>query len=233
MSILPEIIEVAEQHGLLGSYQNVSGRTDEKRVNCPFCPKGDRKRKLYINSAKNTFKCFRCGEGGGVLRFMSLLTGDSETEVVDRLKEEHGYSQNPNKPKRKKHPAENLNSFQLHELGFHSPKPDWFKRLLENPEYTKRVLDYIWAEWQSLIHYELAQSYKHLSLGITCGVYLKTLEKVTKRSRELGFDLLTPVLSAYNSKNLKSWAKEGQELAMLYLLPPTPNAEAYSEKACS
>ena len=45
----------------------------EMAVNCPFC--NDRKKRMYLNAAKNLFYCHNCGEYGNALTLYANLTG--------------------------------------------------------------------------------------------------------------------------------------------------------------
>lgn len=213
MSILPDIWQVAAEYHL-GNYKTVAGRPTERRFNCPFC--NDRHYHLYLNGEKNTFNCYKCGEKGGVLRFIALLTGKSELQVLEEIKREL-----PKEPSRRKkrHPAEGLSAVQLKEMGFYN-KPNWKSMRKRDQAYAKRTLDWVWSEWQAFLEYELCQAYKWLLIGIACGRYLGAVERVLNRSREIGYDLLSPILNVYGRGNdLPQWAAEGFLLAQLYLTP--------------
>lgn len=208
-SILPEIWAVAEDYRL--GEPVTTGRPDEIRYNCPFC--GDRGYHLYLNREKNAFNCYKCGKSGGVLRFLALLTGKGEMELLDEIRQ-----QKSARPLNKKsHPAKRLSAFQLKEMGF-SVKADWKAIEKRDRGYAKRTLDWLWAEWQEFKTYELCQAYKKLLLGLACGQYLDAVEEVFNRSRQIGYDLLTPVLEVYARGNdLPQWAVEGFFLAQGYL----------------
>lgn len=82
--MISSVETVIRQH--FGSYSE-SG--SEISVACPFCPKRDGKKKLYINVEKGVYNCFRCGETGGIralLRFMGkehiTLAPASKREVA-------------------------------------------------------------------------------------------------------------------------------------------------------
>ncbi|MDQ0338154.1 hypothetical protein J2S00_000938 [Caldalkalibacillus uzonensis] len=116
--MLPEILPNAEQHGLI-----INERTREKRevlAKCPFCeedskPGKEKKFYLSLNTQDQVFKCWFCGEAGGVFRFISLLENIPESEVIERYRGKKG--------KYKPHPAERLTLSQLRLLGYKLKTP--------------------------------------------------------------------------------------------------------------
>lgn len=100
--MLPNILDVAAEHGL--TFQPRSYGKKQTLAKCPFCLEDDqpRKRKKYylsLNTHEQVFKCWYCGESGGVFRFMALLEGVSENEVIDRYRKKSGSTY-------QRHPAE-------------------------------------------------------------------------------------------------------------------------------
>lgn len=219
-SILPDILAVAQEHGIhLGN--KVSGRPDEIRVNCPFCD-DDRKHHLYLNPQKQAFNCFRCGEKGGVIRFLSLLTRDSETEILEEIK---AALKSPNRPKKKKvktHPALRLNSFQLRYIGH--KRPDWDTAFKVNAQMAKKMADEIWEEWQAFLEKEQYFALSGLYIALRRGQYSKEIEKIKAKSKEIGHDILTPCLMSYSTSNPPEWVREARNRAEKWLameLDPT------------
>ncbi|MHB1418054.1 MAG: CHC2 zinc finger domain-containing protein [Bacillota bacterium] len=211
-SILPDIWNVAQNHGL-SQYRSVSGRPNERRVNCPFC--GDTKgQHLYLNTEKNTFKCYRCSASGGVIAFIALLTGRTEQDVLEELKGEQ-----PKQIKKARiHPAEKLSVMQLRMMGYRS-RPNWQLMRKRDKDYAENSLEMVWSDWQAFINLELIRAYRTLILAIADGNYLLAIDRITARSKEIGIDLNGPVLRAYSQRKQAEWAREGQELAQLYLQP--------------
>ncbi len=117
-SILPNIYDVAINNGITFSNRPVHNRPAEKRALCPFHVCTTHRKPeyhLYINIDKNTFNCFSCGAKGGVVKFIALLEGKTEQQVIDELKAQREKS----KTKRKKlHPVETLSAIQLKAMGF-------------------------------------------------------------------------------------------------------------------
>lgn len=58
------------------AYRKYSG--DELVCDCAFC---GAKEKLYVNSKKNVFTCFKCGESGRLVYLMSHVLGISQSEA--------------------------------------------------------------------------------------------------------------------------------------------------------
>lgn len=230
-TILPNILDVCQEHGI--SLIEKKGRIGEYRANCPFC--GDTKKKLYLNAEKNTFQCYhgKCvsnsdKQGGGVVKFIALLKNKTKNQVLEEIKQQHREEIKglPKRPKRKKHPAERLNAFQLKEIGHVGPSVHELRRLWleKNPEYYKNNLDYIWQQWQDHVQYELEQAYKNLIIGIGVGQYNQTVEEIKQRGEELGVDLLTPVLKIYAEPAPPAWVLKMKELAHQWLNPLNPKS---------
>lgn len=222
-SILPNILDIFK-----GDTWPKKGRPGEYRANCPFC--GDKERKLYLNTEKNTFKCYhgKCisngsRQGGGVVKFIALLENKTENHVIEEIKQQHREESQGlyQRPIRKMHPAEKLNAFQLTEMGYTGPSIYNLRRIWadKNPQYLKATLDHIWQSWQAKVQYETENAYKQLIIGLAEGNYNQTVEEIKKRGEELGVDLLTPVLKVYCLSNPPSWVIEAKKLAYQWLKP--------------
>jgi hypothetical protein len=206
-SILPDIIDVARDHGL--SLRQAGGRPGEYRANCPFCSGGDRGRHLYINSAKNTFNCFKCGEKGGVLAFLARLEGRSELAVLEDLRDEKKV-----KPRRFWHPAERLTADQLKMMGFVGGRPDWYAERRKDPDYARRLADWIWAEWQKFIDYEKYCAALLLLVAVRFGFYRKAAVLVRKRGEQLGLPLAEEAVRGVNNPDPPGWARAAKKASV-------------------
>lgn len=227
-SILPNILDVAQEHGL--SLGNRTSRPDEVRVCCPFC--GDSKYHLYLNTDKQVFNCYRCGEKGGVVRFISLLSGEQETEVLCRLKNKTGRK---SQAKRKKlHPATSLNTFQLREIGYEA-RPYWSVFFKETPNLAKEYADNVWQDWQEFLSREKQLALRNLYIALKENKYGEEVEKIKARSKEIGVDLLTPCLNAYSEPFPDKWALEAKDSATMWLamcvMPDEEPVDSLIEKA--
>lgn len=189
-TILPNILEVAQEHGL----DLYRGPREEKRADCPFCPGGDSGLHLYLNAAKNIFHCFKCGAKGGVVQFIALSEGRYEADVLEDLKE-RARKDGKYRPRKPDHPVKALHTYQLEQAGL-VLAPDW-KRKENNPA----VLEWMWGVWQAHLEYELYSACRYLILSLADGCYREGLELVKGMGKKLGVDLLTPVLKALSSPN--------------------------------
>lgn len=140
--MLPSILEIAQQHGLQMNARCSSQNAKEIRFKCPFCEADANKKGKYylsLNTSDNLFKCWACGESGGVLKFVAMLEDKSIEEVKRDL---WGSRRSP----RMLHPAEKLTPQQLRDMGFVGYSLG--KQKNRDPEGYKRTLDWIWSEWQ-------------------------------------------------------------------------------------
>jgi len=216
-TILPDILDVAMEHGVhLGKiFRN---RPDETRACCPFCQ--DRKFHLYLNSAKQSFHCYKCSESGGVVRFISKLTNISEYAVLEELKKlarDNNPLSKARKPKQKTHPGVRLNVFQLRQIGYEY-RPDWNKFFQEEPVLAKQYADAVWEKWQRFIEYEQIQAMRMLLLSLHAGNYSNGIERVRTRSKEIGYDLLTPCLKEYSNRRPPKWVVKAICQAVSWML---------------
>lgn len=86
--MLPEILEVAKKHKLIINPRTL--HNEEVLCKCPFCqedskPGKNRKYYLSLNAQSQVFKCWFCGESGGVLRFIALLEGVPEERCAQNI----------------------------------------------------------------------------------------------------------------------------------------------------
>src|SRR5690606_16778645 len=144
---------------------------------------------------------------GGVFRFISLLEGISEDEVIEKYREQKGKKYRP-------HPAERLTTTQL-KLIRYQKKPDW-------AEIRKGIYDYnldfrtrMRNEWKVFMADEKYFAFQQLVLGITNGTYQKVVRMIKERQREIGSPLLEPVLKIYSMSERPKWAEEAERNVLL------------------
>jgi hypothetical protein len=216
-SILPDILDVATEHNLVFSQRPVHNRPQEKRAICPFHTCTTHRQPefhLYINTEKNTFKCFSCGASGGVVKFIALLDNKTEQQVLEELR---GNTKKTLR-RRKVHPAEKLTAFQMKAMGFHHFQ-GWHqlkKVWKHNPDYIKRQMDWVWREWQSYVQCRLENAYKLLLIGLMTGTYRHSVEWIKAESERLGVDLLSKVLTIYSQPVRPPWTEDMHKLAILW-----------------
>lgn len=159
---LPSIINVAEDAGVELNPRTIGKK--EVYAKCPFCL-GDStikgKYKLSLNQQYNVFKCWLCGEHGGVLEFESKLTGSTFDEVRAKY-----FGQ-----KKNYHPAEKLSPMQLKQIGWQSAKRS-------NPDSFKKKRDAVLHDWKA---YEQSEMIKHFALLMV----IAHLDDQEERQKEL------------------------------------------------
>ena len=216
-TILPDILDVAMEHGIhLG--KTLRNRPNETRACCPFC--NDNKFHMYLNTEKQTFKCYRCGESGGVVRFISRLTNTSEYTILEELKKmarENNPLSRVRKPKQKTHPGIKLNIFQLRQIGYEY-RPDWKKFFQEEPILAKQYAEAVWKKWQKFVEYEQILAMRMLLMSLYMGNYSQGVERVRSRSKEIGYDLLTPCLEEYSNRRPPKWVIDATYQALSWML---------------
>ncbi|MBR8660674.1 hypothetical protein [Brevibacillus sp. NL20B1] len=192
MSIFPEILDVADRFNLLA--QQKPAPRGEIRIHCPFCAEivgtADRGFHLYLNPFKNTFHCFRCQVKGGVAKFIGLLQGKGEQEVIDEYKAKHEAARRKKRKKKtwEDHPAMKLSAHQWKLMGFLG-KIDG-KMFHTNPHYARAVLQWAWREWQLFTSEKSKEAFHVLLLGKYLDDEKAAEEFVRKTEKETGIESL-------------------------------------------
>lgn len=215
--MLPDILSVALKHQLI-----LNGRTlhnIEVLCKCPFCfedSKPAKKRKYYLslNTKDQVFKCWFCGESGGVLRFIALLEGLTEEEV------RHKYRR-----KKKSHPAERLTRRQRKLIGGVC-EPDWEAMKKRDYAYFRRTMDHIWDQWKEYVDEKVREAYFLLLLGIRFRKYSEYIEEIRKLEQSVGTPLLNQVLHIYSSPKRPKWTESLEAFIQLKPVSPEPNGQA-------
>ncbi|WP_287719919.1 CHC2 zinc finger domain-containing protein, partial [Nitrosomonas sp.] len=71
---------------------DANGKTEVQCL-CPFHE--DKNPSLSVNLEKGVFKCFGCGEQGGVVKFIQLRYGLDKKEALRKIKEDEGIKSDP------------------------------------------------------------------------------------------------------------------------------------------
>lgn len=101
---MDEISKVFKAIDYRGFYQrhipkfDANGKTEVQCL-CPF--HDDKEPSLSVNLEKGVFKCFGCGEQGGVVKFVQLRYGLDKKGALERIKEEEGIKPEARNPKSK------------------------------------------------------------------------------------------------------------------------------------
>lgn len=195
MSILPNILEVAQSFQI-----EIDARTIGKKetlAKCPFCNNGYGKRTkrhyLSLNEDKNLFQCWYCKEHGGVIRFMSLLSGRSEQIILDELRNQYSNSTYM------KHPAEKLTTSQLKEIGY--GRINWRANREFDYETYRHYRKRVWEDWLAYIEQQIQEAYKTLYLNLLTGQMHKGIAEVQKQEQLIGASLLPAALQKLGTED--------------------------------
>lgn len=197
--MLPEIVEVAKKHNLVINPRTL--HNEEVLCKCPFCqedskPGKNRKYYLSLNAQSQVFKCWFCGESGGVLRFIALLEGVPEEKVRAKY------------CRRRAHPAERLTRRQRLLMGGYEKEPDWEAMKNRDRAYYFRTMDHLWERWNEFLETERRDAYFLLILGIRFGKYREYVERIRQREKQIGASLLKETLKVYSSAVRPSWTEK-------------------------
>lgn len=203
--MLPSVLETARQHGLQMNDRCSSRSAKELRLKCPFCEADANKEGEYylsLNTSDNVFKCWACGESGGVLKFIALLDHQSIEEVKRNL---WGSKRSPQNPL---HPAEKLRPEQLRAMGFVGC--NWGKLKQGDQAYYQQTLNWVWKEW-------LARAAVLKKLAYIGLLALRETEEIKgysqKYAEQLGTsagDLLLELTTVKFSRRKPEWAKSAE-----------------------
>lgn len=207
--MLPNILDIAHNHNLIFDAKNYGKR--ETLAKCPFCKEDSRpeKKKVYylsLNTSDQVYKCWYCGEAGGVLQFEAKLSDLPFAEVREKY---FGVK------KKNLHPAFKLTPEQLDEIGWLTFKQKDFKGFQKNREQVLR-------DWKSYVYRELA---KHFALFM-CIAHLENQEEKRKDShvwfiRKCRKKPIPKMYECIHKEYLKpeherqKWAIRGMEIARI------------------
>lgn len=207
--MLPEIKDVATNHHLI--LNKATFNKKEVLCKCPFCgedAKVGKEKKFYLslNTQKQLFKCWFCGEKGGVFRFIALLEGKSESEVISEYRRQKGRGYKP-------HPAEKLSLSQLKLIGF-SHKPNWGAMRKRDLVYYKNTLNWVWKEWLAFVSQERQMAYRFLFMGMITANYQRAVQGVKTREKEIGASLLKEAVEILSQEDRPNWTRHEERMAM-------------------
>lgn len=197
--MLPSIVNVAQEYGL--RYDPKTLTKKEVRFQCPFCNSRSGKYHLSLNKESDLFKCWKCGESGGVLKFEALLTNKSHEEVRRKYF---------GKRERKVHPAYKLTPQQLQKIGWENMKQEDFQNFIESK-------DKVYSDWKRYVYKEQVKYYALLTLIAHYPIreyqqhLFAWLSEMAQQSEVP--KMWDRLMSEWNSERKQKWALEGIELA--------------------
>lgn len=125
---------------------------NQYKAHCPVCKDDRRVYHLYVNTARDTFCCHKCGASGGAIQFHAWLKGVTFEEAKRDLYPSHAHNH-----KQPEHPAERLTRDQLRTIGFVGRTSKIAPKGVDPKVWSDRrkaELDWIWAEWQERLAWE-------------------------------------------------------------------------------
>ena len=137
-----DIVEV------IGEHVSLKQKGREMVGLCPF--HADHRPSMNVNNVKQIFKCFACGAGGDVFKFVQMRENLTFPQVIERLAERAGIRlERRQKAKKQKvegqeaqgEPAEDVDPNRLAKANAWAAKH--FRKNLEDPDKGKYVRDYI------------------------------------------------------------------------------------------
>jgi DNA primase len=128
-----DIVDVAGEHISLA-------RKGKEMVGlCPF--HDDHRASLYVNAAKQIFKCFACGAGGDVLKFVQMRENLTFPQAIQRLAERAGIKIQPVKTQKDKSRQPDVDPNRLAKVNAWAAK--LFQKNLHDKQKGKSTRDYL------------------------------------------------------------------------------------------
>ncbi|MHC4721039.1 MAG: DNA primase [Planctomycetota bacterium] len=106
---------------------------------CPF--HDDHRPSMYVNPAKQIFKCFACGAGGDVLKFVQMRENLTFPQAIQRLAERVGIKIQPIKTRKDKTRQPDVDPNRLAKLNAWAAKH--FQQNLQDKQKGKSTRDYL------------------------------------------------------------------------------------------
>lgn len=178
--IIEEIKSRCDIANIISTYINIKPSGTNYKGLCPF--HGEKTPSFYINTSKQIYKCFGCGEGGDVINFVMRIENLDFMDAVKLLADRCGIEINTQVDESTKERIEKSKKFQ--DIHVEAAR-FYFSNLIKtkNPGYEylrKRGLDdkiikkfglgYSLDSWNSLMNYLISIGYKNEDL-IECGLF--------------------------------------------------------------
>lgn len=106
---------------------------------CPF--HDDHRPSMYVNSAKQIFKCFACGAGGSIFTFVQMRENLTFPQTLQRLAERAGIKLKPLKTQDSKPKTDDVDPNELARINAWAAK--YFQHNLNDPSKGKIARDYL------------------------------------------------------------------------------------------
>ena len=125
---------------VVGEHVSLKKKGREMVGLCPFHT--DHRPSMYVNPSKQIFKCFACGAGGDVLRFVQMREGLTFPQTIERLAERAGIQLQ--RVKGNQPQTQNAVEVDPNMLAkANAWAAEFFRRCLEDPQKGKVAWDYL------------------------------------------------------------------------------------------
>ncbi len=183
MSDIKDIIEEVKSRcdiaHVISQYMSIKQSGSNFKGLCPF--HGEKTPSFYISTSKQMYKCFGCGEGGDVIKFVMSMENLEFMDALKLLAKQCGVEVNTNMDEATKLKMEKVNKFQdIHReaaryyfsnlISSKNPGYNYLRnRGLDDKTIKKFGLGYSLASWNSLKDYLLSKGYTNEELS-ECGL---------------------------------------------------------------
>ncbi len=162
---------------VIAEYVSLSKRGREMVGVCPFHE--DHRPSMYVNEVKQIFKCFACGAGGDVLKFIQMKEGLTFPQAIERLAERAGIVIR-SMPQAGTGHAEDVDHISKTELAkINAWAADYFQANLHHPKLGKQARDYLASRHLS------PESIKTWHIGLSLGIPNHLMEAARKSNISL------------------------------------------------
>lgn len=189
MNDIKEIIEEVKSRcdiaNVISQYISIKPSGSNFKGLCPF--HGEKTPSFYISTTKQMYKCFGCGEGGDVIKFVMSIENLEFMDALKLLAKQCGVEINTNMDEATKVRMEKINKFQdIHReaarfyfANLGSGKNHGYEYLrnrgLDDKIIKKFGLGYSLASWNALMDYLQSKGYTKEELS-ECGLITYTKE---------------------------------------------------------
>ncbi len=137
------VIQVQQANDIVDVISEHVSLTKKGREMVGLCPfHDDHRPSLYVNSAKQIFKCFACGAGGSIFTFVQMRENLTFPQAMERLAQRMGIKlKPPNATKDKAHQLADIDPNELARVNAWAAK--YFQENLYDKQKGKRARDYI------------------------------------------------------------------------------------------
>ncbi|UCC21426.1 MAG: DNA primase [Planctomycetota bacterium] len=138
-SVVNQVQQANDIIDVVGEHLSLKKKGREMVGLCPF--HDDHRPSLYVNPGKQIFKCFACGAGGDVFKFVQMRENLSFSQAIERLAERVGIKLKVAKTPKTKDQATDVDPSKLAKVNAWAAA--YFERNLADKEKGKRARDYL------------------------------------------------------------------------------------------